>query len=133
MACGEDVFKRTDNWGEQIQCLRDLISDLKKEIDAADNRAQSFSSTLGITGNIMKDMMKSVNNLKNDMKAFTTSAERQYALAEEIAQRYKESGACCLVGIQPGGARAMVGPQIHHAEICHRPSDHQLCLCRFHR
>ena len=92
MACDDSVFQGTDNWGEQIRCLREEIEGLRRSIKDAGTEAGKFNSQIGTTFNIMKGVLGSVNSLKDDMKAFTRSAERQYQVAEKIAEAYKKTG-----------------------------------------
>lgn len=92
MTCDDSVFQGTDNWGEQIRCLREEIEGLRRSIKDAGVEAGKFNSQIGTTFNIMKGVLGSVNSLKDDMKAFTRSAERQYQVAEKIAEAYKKTG-----------------------------------------
>ena len=88
--CGDDVFA-SDNWGEQIRCLRVEITNLRSEIQGATRDQGSFNSKLGDSFNLYKSIGASVNSLKKDMKDFTTNAQRQYDLAEKIAKSYKQA------------------------------------------
>jgi hypothetical protein len=103
MACADDVFLQTDNWGEQIKCLRDEIANLKVEIDGATAAQGKFNSKLGSSFNLYKSIGASVNSLKKDMFDFTKSAQRQYDLAEKIAESYKE--ASLNIGLSVGRSK----------------------------
>jgi hypothetical protein len=90
--CGDDVFAPdSEDWGEQIRCLRIEIEGLRKEIQGATRDQGSFNSKLGDSFNLYKSIGASVNSLKKDMKDFTTNAQRQYDLAEKIAKSYKQA------------------------------------------
>lgn len=103
MACADDVFLKTDNWGEQIKCLREEIANLKVEIDGATAAQGKFNSKLGSSFNLYKSIGASVNSLKQDMFEFTKSAQRQYDLAEKIAESYK--GAALNIGLSVGRSK----------------------------
>ena len=103
MACSPDVYTRTDNWGEQIGCLRQEIKDLRREIQSANDSAKQFSSTLGSSSNIMQDMLNTIGDMRKRMYEFSTSASQQYQLAESIAQSYKE--AAIQIGLSVGRAK----------------------------
>ena len=103
MACSDDVFLKTDNWGEQIKCLRAEIANLKVEIDGATTAQGKFNSKLGSSFNLYKSIGASVNSLKQDMFDFTKSAQRQYDLAEKIAESYKE--ASLNIGLSVGRSK----------------------------
>lgn len=103
MACADDVFLKTDNWGEQIRCLREEITNLKGEIQGATQAQGEFNSKLGSSFTLYKSIGASVNSLKKDMLAFTTSAQRQYDLAEKIAESYKE--ASLNIGLSVGRSK----------------------------
>ena len=103
MACPDDVFEGTDNWGQQIQCLREEIAGLSRDIKNASQAASTFSSKLGDSFNVMKNLGKTLNSLKSDMVDFTKSSERQYDLAEQIAESYKR--ASLSIGLSVGRSR----------------------------
>ena len=103
MACDESVFSGTDNWGDQIRCLRKEIEGLKNDIKGASRETAKFSAKLGDSFNIARDLGKTINSLKNDMVDFTKSAQRQYDLAEKIAQSYKQ--ASISIGLSVGRSK----------------------------
>ena len=104
MACAEDVFDESNtNWGEQIKCLREEIANLKVEIQGATKAQGNFNSKLGSSFNLYKSIGASVNSLKKDMFDFTKSAQRQYDLAEKIAESYKE--ASLNIGLSVGRSK----------------------------
>jgi len=104
MACAEDVFDESNtNWGEQIKCLREEIANLKVEIQGATTAQGKFNSKLGSSFNLYKSIGASVNSLKKDMFDFTKSAQRQYDLAEKIAESYKE--ASLNIGLSVGRSK----------------------------
>ena len=105
MACSDDVFQKTDNWGEQIRCLREEIGNLRNEIDKAGTSAGEFSSKLGSTFNIMKGMTQTINSMLGQMQDFVKSSQQQYDLAEKLAQSYKKTG--LAIGISVDRSRGL--------------------------
>jgi len=101
MACDESVFAPdSENWGEQIRCLRIEIEGLRTEIQGATRDQGSFNSKLGDSFNLYKSIGASVNSLKKDMKEFTKDNQRQYDLGEKIAKSYKQ--AALNIGLSVG-------------------------------
>jgi hypothetical protein len=92
MACDESVFQGDDNWGEQIKCLRQEVESLRGEIERTTNSAKSFSSALGSSSNIMKDMLNTIGDMRKRMYEFSKDTSQQYELAEQIAKSYKSVG-----------------------------------------
>jgi hypothetical protein len=103
MACNPDVFNGTSNWGEQIRCLREEITELRTEIDRAGTSAGNFSSKLGSSFNIMQSMGAEIKNISAEMKKFATTAQQQYDYTEKIAEAYKSTGK--EIGISVGRSK----------------------------
>jgi hypothetical protein len=70
-----------------IGCLRKRIKELNDEIDKSASKQKSYSSGLSEG---YKGIRKTVMDLLKSQKEFTFSLERQYALGERMAQKYKE-------------------------------------------
>lgn len=88
--CDSSVYSGTD-WGKQIECLRCEIKELKNGIDDAGRSVDNFSSKLGNSNNIAQDMMNTIGEMRKRMALFSKSSSQQYALAEKIAESYKEA------------------------------------------
>ena len=98
MACGEDAFKKiedgtanTSDLNTAIGCLREEIRDLSKDIQKTNESAQEFAGSIGDTKNVFLDMHKSVVAMGKSMITFSKDTQRQYKLAEQMAQSYKST------------------------------------------
>jgi hypothetical protein len=100
--CDSSVYSGTD-WGKQIECLRCEIESLSKEIKSLSKGANDFSSEMGKSRNIAKDMMTTIQEMRKRMFDFTQDTTKQYELAESIAKSYK--AAALEIGISTGRAR----------------------------
>ena len=76
---------------EQIKQLRKEIDELKGDIKNLNKEASNFNSTIGSSKNIFKDYKNSVQSMVKSMKEFTYDTSRQYKLAEQLAEKYKET------------------------------------------
>ena len=72
---------------KSIGCLRKRIKELDDEIDKSASKQKSYSSGLSEG---YKGIRKTVMDLLKSQKEFTFSLERQYALGERMAEKYKE-------------------------------------------
>jgi len=112
MACDPSVFDPSNtNYGEQIRCLKEEVSELRREIERASTSAGNFSSKLGSTYNIFQGMNNAIKELRKSMKEFTNNTQEHYDLAEKIALSYKEVGLSIglAVGRSRGFAQAFKG------------------------
>jgi len=92
-ACDPSVYDAgKNNWGEQIGCLKKDIEALKIEIKGASREATNFTNKLGSSGNVMKDMLNTIGDMRKRMQQFTIDTSSQYDLAEKIAMSYKKAG-----------------------------------------
>lgn len=101
--CDENVYNGTDNWGQQIGCLRKEIEALQVEIKGATRETTNFTNTLGKSGSVMKDMLNTIGDMRKRMATFTTSTSQQYQLAEKIAKSYKEAGLSIGLAVNRAG------------------------------
>jgi hypothetical protein len=97
-----------DNWdslnsGEQMACLKTTIGELKTEIKGMTREASNFSSQLGSSGNIFKDMLVTVKDMQVRMVKFTGDFKAQYQLGEKIAQSYKKTA--LQIGLSVGRSK----------------------------
>ncbi len=93
MACDPSVFDSSNtNYGEQIRCLREEVTELRKEINRSTTAAGDFSTKLGDSYNILGGMKNAVSELRSNMIKFTKSSQAQYDLSEKIAESYKQAG-----------------------------------------
>ena len=93
MSCPDSVYNLSDNADVKdvvaaVKCLKDEISKLDTEFERLGKSSRDFASNfgggIGKVGNRIKSMYK-------DMAEFSKSTERQYQLAEELAQSYKKT------------------------------------------
>ena len=87
----EDGTANTSDLNTAIGCLRDEIGNLKESIESAGKSAQTFSSAIGDTNIILKDVKSKFQDIGKSMIDFTKNQQRQYQLAEQMAQSYKST------------------------------------------
>ena len=76
---------------EQIKILRAEIDQLRVDMKNLNREAENFSSNIGKSKNILKDYKDTVSSMVKSMKEFTYDTGRQYKLAEQLAEKYKET------------------------------------------
>ena len=93
--------------GMDIGQLRELVKDLKVEVDGvvrgAESMSRAFGGTLtkiGSTENLFKSMGLSLKSLVKNAKDFTKSFSQQYQLSEQLAKSYKQTSVNIGIGYQ---------------------------------
>ena len=76
---------------EQIKQLRIEIDQLKGDIQDLNRETENFNSKIGDSKNILRDYKNSIQSMVKSMKEFTYDTSRQYKLAEQLAEKYKET------------------------------------------
>tara|TARA_R110002020_G_scaffold221722_1_gene429859 strand:- start:80 stop:2086 length:2007 start_codon:yes stop_codon:yes gene_type:complete len=91
MACDPSIWEDDTKVGEQIDCLRGMIADLKGDMNDLSSSASDFSDNLKSTVNPLQTMYKYIGDSMGRMRKFTTDTKEQYILAEQMAKVYKET------------------------------------------
>jgi len=105
MACDPSIWKDDSKVGEQIDCLRSMIADLKGDMNDLSSSASDFSGNLEKGVNPLQTMYQYIGDSMKRMRKFTTDTKEQYILAEQMAKKYKETS--INIGLSVGRAEGL--------------------------
>ncbi|MHA2431364.1 MAG: hypothetical protein ACXACC_10105, partial [Promethearchaeota archaeon] len=83
--------QRLENLEKEIKQLKEDIADLNGEMDKLDKTSSSLSKKVGDTGNLLKDAVTSVGNIRKEFFSFMKDSSEQYKYAEKLAETSKET------------------------------------------
>ena len=83
--------ERLDELEEAIKELKKDIQDLNGEMDKLETSASGLSKKVGDTGNLLRDAVTSVGNIRSEFAKFMTDSSAQYKFAEALAEKSKQT------------------------------------------
>ena len=76
---------------KQINELKEDIAELNGEMDKLETTSSSLSKKVGDTGNLLRDAVVSVGNIRKEFAGFMVDSSAQYKFAEGLAMKSKET------------------------------------------
>ena len=95
--------ERLDELEQSIKELKKDIADLNGEMDKLESSASGLSKKVGDTGNLLKDAVTSVGNIRKEFAKFMTDSSQQYKFAEKLAEKSKETAVS--IGLSVGRSK----------------------------
>jgi hypothetical protein len=83
--------ERLDELEDSIKELKKDIQDLNGEMDKLETSASGLSRKVGDTGNLLRDAVTSVGNIRSEFAGFMKDSSAQYKFAEALAEKSKQT------------------------------------------
>ena len=83
--------EKLDDLQKQINDLKKDIAELNNEMDKLETTSSSLSKKVGDTGNLLRDAVTSVGNIRSEFSKFMVDSSAQYKFAEGLAMKSKET------------------------------------------